>query len=309
VASATSFYFLSDTTDYEYPTPRKISLVSTDTMPLLVADKINDLIKKNPNDKILIACNSIRIARSIIIDLISNLDIESKKCCVLCSNSNSEDAGEYFNEILNSELPCQVNFMTSAYFTGVDINENYHSIAISSYRFPHTLLSDMRLKQIAGRCRKELLSETIIYECADNVVPFTELSIHDLIGIGEIKLKSINCFYEHHSKSPYTFSVMEGFQKHLISLSDYFGYKLVRRTISDSYNLSWFNIDAFLQNQQIKQNLYSNSRQLFNRLSESHEVKYHKYDSKREKQLIDRSGIDENQKALMLETLESLKGV
>lgn len=297
------------TFEYETPTRRKINLVSTDTMTLLAADKINDLIKKNPRDKILIACNSIRIARSIITDLTLNLNVETKKFGILCSNSNSDDAGEYFNELLDSVLPCQVNFMTSAYFTGVDINENYHAIAISSYKYSHTLLSDMRLKQIAGRCRKELLSETVIYECADNVVPFTELSVQELIGIGEIKLNSINCFYEHHLNSQYNFSVMEGFQKHLISLSDYFGYKLIRKTISDTYALSWFNIDAFIQSQQIKHTLYSNSAQLLNRLGESNEVTYHEFDSKREKRLIDKSGNDEYQKALMLETLESLKGV
>jgi hypothetical protein len=72
-------------------------------------------------------------------------------------------AGEYFGELTDGLLPKQINFITSAYYTGVDIFENYHSIAVSSYQAPHTLLSNHKLKQIIGRCRKKLLSETVIY--------------------------------------------------------------------------------------------------------------------------------------------------
>ena len=59
----------------------------------------------------------------------------------------------------------RINFATCCYFTGIDIEDEYHLISVSDTRHSHSILSIDRMTQIHGRCRisKGVLSETLVY--------------------------------------------------------------------------------------------------------------------------------------------------
>ena len=87
----------------------------------------------------------------------------SNKIAVLCGTYGKEEVNEYYATLQEDKLPNQINFITSAYFVGVDIKEDFHLVSVANVKRPQTLLSMEKLAQIAGRCRKTLLSDTIIY--------------------------------------------------------------------------------------------------------------------------------------------------
>lgn len=124
---------------------------------------ILDLYHSHPNDKIVIALNL--VTRGIL-PIIEDLPLEVQhECSVLCSESNKDNAGEYYADITDGTLPSRIVFMTNIYFVGVDIYERFHLICTADFAYPFTLFSVEKLQQIAGRCRDKngVLSETIIY--------------------------------------------------------------------------------------------------------------------------------------------------
>ena len=74
-----------------------------------------------------------------------------------------KEVGEYYIELKGNRLPKQITFITSAYFVGVDIDEDFHLISVANTQKTQSLLSIEKIIQIAGRCRKQLLSDTIIH--------------------------------------------------------------------------------------------------------------------------------------------------
>lgn len=74
-------------------------------------------------------------------------------CEVLCSESNKMSVGEYYSTAFNNEK--KLHFMTSAYFTGHDINERIDQcIIIGSPKYSFLCYSDRDIKQMLGRFRK-----------------------------------------------------------------------------------------------------------------------------------------------------------
>lgn len=139
---------------------RKIQLYYTDNLDALTSQQIQFL---PPTEKIVIAYNSIRHCRNIIKLL---PDEHLKDCAILCSDSSVEEAGTYYAELAEgNKLPKRINFITSCYFAGVDIEDYYHLITVSNARQNYQMLSPDKLTQIHGRCRfsNGILSDTIIY--------------------------------------------------------------------------------------------------------------------------------------------------
>lgn len=139
---------------------RKIQLYYTDNLDALTSQQIQFL---PPTEKIVIAYNSIRHCRNIIKLLPDEL---LKDCAILCSDSSVEEAGTYYAELAEgNKLPKRINFITSCYFAGVDIEDYYHLITVSNARQNYQMLSPDKLTQIHGRCRfsNGILSDTIIY--------------------------------------------------------------------------------------------------------------------------------------------------
>jgi len=151
---------------YDSPSKRKIDIITSGSKHLLgkAFDRIKGTLIKYPDDKILVAYNSVNGCYSLAENLKRRKLITGGSIAILCSNQSEDKAGGYFKELDSDKLPARVNFITSAYFTGFDLHERFHLISISGNRSNTQALSERRLKQIAGRCRNGLLSETIIHD-------------------------------------------------------------------------------------------------------------------------------------------------
>lgn len=113
--------------------------------------------------KIVVACNHLVSALSLA-ETIDN-DLSDVSVGILCSTNSKKSAGEFYN-ILDKKgiLPCRVNIITAALFNGCDILEPYHNIVYSSVSAPSLQLSPSTVYQISGRCRRKLVSNTLIIQ-------------------------------------------------------------------------------------------------------------------------------------------------
>ncbi len=125
---------------------------------------ILDNLSKNPttkSDKIVIACNHIKLCLKTI-ELLEEKGFGNIK--ILCSEDKQEATKSYFDILPPSGiLPGKINFITSRYFNGIDILEEYHSIIIVNGLKPNLRLSPSFVYQINGRGRFGLKSRTILY--------------------------------------------------------------------------------------------------------------------------------------------------
>lgn len=154
--------------DYTNARKRKVGLIHTNNPNQIAKEKIEELY--NRGGKIVIAYNKIQFIRQII----ENLGDEIKgECAILCSSMSEIYAGAYYQgSFENNKLTKRINFITCTYFTGIDIQEKFHLISISTIEYLFCLLTPEKLAQIAGRGREGLLSETIIY----NTKPYSEIN-------------------------------------------------------------------------------------------------------------------------------------
>lgn len=116
------------------------------------------------NQKVVVAVNSIDLINMVIktLDEFSLISIEH--ISVLCGKDSYKRiyAGVHREELIDGLLPNKINFITSAYFAGIDINEMYHSVILNSEYKQHTILSFENIHQIIGRGRKGLHSNKLV---------------------------------------------------------------------------------------------------------------------------------------------------
>lgn len=86
---------------------------------------------------------------------------------ILCSDSRKPYIPEkYQTELKNGILERHLTFITTSYFSGVDINSKAHVI-VCSYtddRNDHPFLTMHRIKQAMGRIRNEVKSRSLVYQ-------------------------------------------------------------------------------------------------------------------------------------------------
>ena len=160
--------------EWEVNPKRDISTLFTTYVDDLAWNEINILLETDEN-KILVAYNSL----DGIANIIKHLSIPSSNCGILCSERSIDKAQLYIDDVHNSigsngHLLKRVTFMTCAYFAGIDIMDKCHLITVTSKLQPFTYLSLNRMTQIAGRCRKGTISETIIYDIPE-ISPKSEI--------------------------------------------------------------------------------------------------------------------------------------
>lgn len=156
--------------NYEHTEKRTVSIVRANNIYREVVDMLCHYRKSNPDDKVVVAYNSIR-SINVILDL---LPAEVKAdCSVACSSLNQAMVGEFYRSLHSGLLTTPITLMTSAYFVGVDIEERFHLISVADPRQTQALLSPEKLYQISGRCRhpQGLLSETIVFNLYRSKTP------------------------------------------------------------------------------------------------------------------------------------------
>lgn len=266
---------------FNKPQPRSIKMLHTDNVIVSTVKHIKYLLETYPDDKILIAYNSVRGG---VLQIIESLNESLRsKCAVLCSEKSKLYADTYYSDIVEERLPNQITFMTSTYFVGIDISERFHLISISEASQIYTLLSEDKLEQIAGRCRHEegLKSETIIYQSRERIAmsvwlfPPTNEELRDTIVKDALLLtKFVNTIPELKSKFK---GLAEEWLNNINldaiidwSYNSYYSsrsVRLLRKNVHDEFVPAYLNIDNILIQYNILNNLYLSKETLHESLT------------------------------------------
>lgn len=253
---------------------REITLQPSNHPIVTAIDKIIQIKKDFPDDKILVAFNL--VTRGIL-PIIESLPEDLKGLCsVLCGDKSKPHVKEYLYEVEDNLLPTQITFMSSTYFVGIDFSERYHLVTVMDATYPWTLLSTDKLQQIAGRCRHKdgLLSETIIYNTRSgntNSINYEELE-KNIITDANILIELSSLFGKAKQRFPKLIKTYnEIYLDEIVTSSarSYFGssyVKLVRNT-DDNIQIAYFNIDNILIQVKLLHTTYSNIRTLYDELN------------------------------------------
>lgn len=269
------------TTKYPIVEKRNISLVHTNNEDICIVKTIKELIEENPDEKILIAYNSIDAIFICIMLLKKELgELIVDDIGILCSEKSRDKVQNLYIEIdENGYLTKKIAFMTCAYFVGVDINDSCHIISVSSFNKPFTLLSKEKLAQIVGRCRNGILSETIIYNTKESESPENYYNYRNTLMKKAVSLvEATNKFKETLDVCPELFNAynyISNILKHvaLERVSASYSIPLIRENYNGAIVPSYFNIDALLEKWELRNELYNDEESLPNALREDgHEV-------------------------------------
>lgn len=266
--------------EFNEPLPRNIRLIHTDDTDIRVKKSIEDILSTHPDDKILVAYNSISSCGYIINSLDDKLKAD---CAMLCSTKNKSTV-EHYSDITDNQLPKKISFMTCTYFVGIDITERFHLITVTNSKKPYTVLSIDKLQQIAGRCRSSegLLSETIIYTTKENT---NNLNPDDVCSEALADAQQLTHFGELYSTFKYKFPRISLFRNQFDSTEfikeatvSYYGSKpvqVLRQDINGKLMPSFFNIDNIRIQIELLNNLFSQDYYLKDKLiHEGHNIEY-----------------------------------
>jgi len=253
--------------EFDRPNSRSIRLIHTGSIFHELAQYIMFLNRECPNDKILVAYNSI----TGITDTINLLDEPLRpQCALYCSENSKDKPGEYYAEFSENRLQKRINFITCTYFVGVDILDQYHLISVSDVSHLYSVLSIDKFTQIAGRCRHKegLLSETVIYSTFKKAVDYKKDEA-ELLGT----IYRMTKWLEEDRIRIEKFFPDVAFDKGIIEKSklrykQYTSEPLLRRNIYGELDISYLNIDALLISMEIRNNLYTHPHALCHELEQ-----------------------------------------
>jgi hypothetical protein len=259
---------------YDTEKRRKLNVIYTGKNKIqhVATFQLTELLQAHPKDKFFVAFNSVSSSYDIIQHLIKENIISKDEVAILCSSASKNKVKDYYHELDSDKLPKRINFFTSAYFTGFDLKDDYHLISVSGSNNKVYTLSDRRLKQIAGRCRNTLLSETIIHDRLLN--PVQEYHKEELISAAKGYIDSLVCLKKHFSHYPILADYYEIFTDKMSGiLQDDFGIKFTKNKVNSKVKeISYLNIDAYLEGQRVQLNLYQNMYALSNALEQKNDV-------------------------------------
>jgi len=276
---------------FNNPHSREIKLLlHTNNIVKATVEQILEIREHYPDDKILVAYNSVQRGIKLIIEsLREHLGEQlTTECAVLCSKSSKDYVEDYYSEIVEEDqLPKKINFMTCSYFVGIDVSERFHLISIADSRLSFTLLSEDKLLQIAGRCRNEegLLSETIIYssKARDSILVnndyIDESELQKEIKEDAILLADcMNSIQKVEEKFPQLSNLRNDINLDEMlkgSEKSYFGtqsVKLVRKDICRKYQPAYMNIDNVLIQFNLLNTLYALPDSLYQSLAQNNNI-------------------------------------
>ena len=294
---------------YDKSSPRNIKIIRSKTAELLgnVVDKITELLQSYPGDKIMVAFNSVKGSNEIATYLTTEGILKTEDIKILCGKSNKDKIKTFYSELDSDKLPSRLNFVTSAYFSGFDLNERYHLISVSGNKNAVHSLSDKRLKQIAGRCRiKEgVLTETVIHDLAHFEDEYVLPDKESLIEAAQTQINSLVCIEKHYSKNPILKRMHSIICDQIMKTLESQDSRFIKK-VKSSYSISYLNIDAYLENSKTRFELFKEDSLLFDKLqSQQHLVSLQSLSSKTLVPTIDVDTID--RKAKLQEIINVLR--
>lgn len=162
------------------------------------------LLKSN-EDKIMVALNSVKLIEEISEFLVKKEFIKKEDITLLISDKaeNKQKKEKFSNRKLEEEkLPTRLNFITSAYFNGYDLKDEYRLLIFTSPPIGSNMLSINEIKQIYGRNRIDGIIEFVIFshdvEVDDIENPeLMDLTHGDFIEMAEKHVEVAYCVEKH----------------------------------------------------------------------------------------------------------------
>jgi hypothetical protein len=244
---------------YEKCNKGEVCFIQTETLVNTLKEKIQYL-HLNSSGKIVIALNNIAASSEIADYLANNVKgIEYKDITILCGKSqkNATRIVKYSGkDIENSAYPTKINFITSAYFYGYDIQEEYHLLIASDGKSDYMSLSESECIQIKGRCREpnKLLSFSIVYSI--NTVFKKPKKISDLVSFSKKEISALQCISLHYDDDEMGAEKAESTRDLLVKNSGFGRFNIVCKDSQNNYVTSFLNIDAFIENQRVRNLVY-----------------------------------------------------
>lgn len=259
---------------YDIPQIRTIGLFHTNSVHGTAVDMIAETLSNYPDHKIMVAYNNVGGCFDMATHLVSVQSRPKEEIKILCSENNKANAGDFYIPLETDKLPGKINFFTSAYFTGFDLHESYHLIALSENRNPIFVLSDKRLKQVAGRCRSGLFSESVVF----NIGPLGKSNYpthKELIEAAEKEIQALGCISSNYLTNPYLEANINSVITLIIKNTGDRDAIFVRENIHKKKVVNFLSIDASIENYRVARELYQEHDQLFRLLkSQGHKVSY-----------------------------------
>jgi hypothetical protein len=267
---------------YDIPSVRKINVITCPTGNVIsvAAEVIGKLIQSHQDEKFLIAFNSVSGSYDLSEYFVKSGLMSEQEITILCSKNSQVRVGKYYKELNSDKLPTRLTFITSAFFTGFDLYDQYHLVSLSSSLSKVFSLSERRLKQIAGRSRNPLLSETVIHDIVTAKEKF-ELTEQKMIHAASIQLSAMDCMTIQYGTnvligehlSDITQRILNTFEEKVI------GY--IYLGADDKYHISYLFIDAQLEIQRVRKSLYTSPDALYKKLiSDGNQAQQHMISSK-----------------------------
>lgn len=299
---------LENYTEYKYDVPsvRNIDLINTYNLLGSVIDKVKDILDNYPSDKIMIAYNAVSNCYDLAKHIVDHNYLPEDEVRILCSVNNKKSLKSYYAELESDQLPGRLTLVTSAYFSGFDLNEDFHLISVSDGTSRIQTLSDHKLKQIAGRCRETLLSETVIFKVDMNPQSVKTYTKDELINAAKNEIKALECLDKHFSSDPIlrnTLSTVRELVTKSVGLKD---YQFVRIDAENQLQVSYLNIDASLEMNRVKQELYIDKNALWKVLKEENHIISPIIDNSKT-DVVDNSIIKQSRDALVQVTIQQIE--
>jgi hypothetical protein len=238
-----------------------------------IIDRV-EKITKSDDSKVVIVLNHIQSIRVLIEEFVK-IGVLSENIAVLCSTLSKADFPKHFKELTDKLYPRHINFVTSAYYSGYDIEEDFHLICYANYRVQSTWLSPAQIKQIYGRCRKpfSIKSHMLVYRPehpSDKWSP-DYVTIPGLITEAQAVIDSEKCFNINYPKdSINNLGILKNFRAILVDALNAKKINSVRYNSDQSkLVISYFFIDSKVENYNTYETFYSIPSMPVERLKES----------------------------------------
>ncbi len=262
----------SPLTTIKYPKHKKpvdIQLYNCIIPKEFAFELIKNQYSSYPDQKILVAYNSVTMCLAMADNLKKRTKIHANEIAIHCGKNQKNDAKikDYKEVILNKKLPRRINFITSAFFNGFDIEEDFILIIISEPEKESTRLSELTMFQIIGRCRTKLHSVYITTKFQDikeedKVYPSLDL----LIEAAKDEINALECLEKHYKRNKELLKKATVMRRKFIENSGFNGFNFVKEIHQDDNNykfsISHLNIDAYLEDMRVKTTLYNSDMNL-----------------------------------------------
>ena len=164
-------------------------------------------LKKN-EDKIFIAYNNVKKIDELASFLVKEKYISFNEISLLISDNTYENQlliDKYSKKtITQNKLPTRLNFVTSAYFNGYDLIDNYSLIILSSPFGTAMTLTINEIKQIYGRCRNNGIIDFLLisFDLVPDEKPsiYLDYTIENWLDLADTHLEIASCIDKHFRK-------------------------------------------------------------------------------------------------------------